>query len=45
MDVIATVWNQPVPGLTLWGEDIDFVELVYEQCRTCGAVFVSNQCD
>jgi hypothetical protein len=46
MEVLATVWNEPVPGVNLWIEEGgDYVELVYEQCDTCGTVWVSNQCD
>jgi hypothetical protein len=45
MKVFATVWNRPIPGLSLWGDEGDFVELVYEQCHDCGAIGVSNQCD
>lgn len=46
MHVIATVWDEPVPGVNLWIEEGgDYVELVYEQCSICSAIYVTNQCD
>ena len=45
MRPIASVWNRPVPRVSLWGKWGADVQIVYEQCRSCGTICVSNQCD
>jgi hypothetical protein len=37
----ATVWNNPVPGVSLWGEQ--HCQLVYDVCPACGFIHGYNR--
>lgn len=45
MEVMATVRNSPVPGMTLWGENGGGVIIIYQMCVVCQSIYVCNVCD
>ncbi len=45
MHVLALVGSSPVPGVALWGESGEGVQLIFEICPLCRAICTSNQCD
>jgi hypothetical protein len=45
MRVLALVGSSPVPGVALWGESGEGVQLIFEICPLCRAICTSNQCD
>lgn len=46
MQICMVVWHKPVPGVNVWGEPHGVgVQLVYQQCGSCGAIYVLCECD
>jgi hypothetical protein len=43
--LIAAIPNNPVPGLSLWGELEAYVWVIYEVCPDCGTITTYNICD
>lgn len=44
MTPLASIWNSPIPGVNLWGDDAD-VLIVYFMCNDCGAIYACSMCD
>ncbi len=44
MTPIASLWNSPIPGVNLWGNDAD-VLILYYMCSDCKAIYACNMCD
>jgi len=44
LDVFALIPSEPVPDVQVFGRDGDFVRLIFELCRECHAINVSNEC-
>jgi hypothetical protein len=49
MGVFAVIWNQPVPDVYLWDVEPDFrdntdVQLIFQICSECHAIYVCNRC-
>jgi hypothetical protein len=44
MRAFVSIWNSPVPGLLLWGEDADVV-IVYFLCTDCRSLYATAMCD
>ena len=44
MDVFVSVWNHPVPGVTLWEEGEDVV-IEFSICETCKAIIAHTMVD
>jgi len=45
MIVFAVIWNTPAPGISLWGEYGNYVQIIYEVCPECMSIKACNQCD
>lgn len=39
-----TIWNNPVSGVSLWGEHGDYSQLICDICPACGMVEIYNRC-
>lgn len=46
LEVFAVVWNQPIPNLYLWTKKRDEweVQIIYQICPKCRAIYVCNRC-
>ncbi len=44
MSVFVSIWNEPLPGITLWYDGADIL-LVFSICETCKAISATNMCD
>ena len=46
LEVFAVVWNQPVPGVSLWTEKQDDweIQIIFQICPECRAIYVCNRC-
>jgi len=44
-EVFAVVWNRPVPDFLLWGEYMDWSQLIFQVCSKCSTIYVCNRCD
>jgi hypothetical protein len=44
MQMLTAVWNQPLPGITLW-EEGDDVQIAYTMCRECSAISACTMVD
>jgi hypothetical protein len=44
MAAVISIWNSPIPGISLWGDDADVV-IVYSICTDCRAIYATSMCD
>lgn len=40
--VFGVVWNNPVPGFQLWGDD--YSQIIFQICPECSTICVCNRC-
>lgn len=49
MDVLAVVWNEPVPGVYIWNNDPEFrdnteVQIIFQICSQCQSIYACSRC-
>jgi hypothetical protein len=45
LSIFAVVWNQPIRNFLLWGELMDYSQLIFQVCGKCSTIHVCNRCD
>lgn len=43
-DVFAVVWNTPIKDFSIWGQNMDTSQIIFQICRRCRTIHVCNRC-